>query len=87
MSSLISLLAAMGLFIEVQGPDASLPGYEYVSGDVPTRVSLYDRGVALAGEDDLSLELISIPIRVGQCWSLRPKVFEIVAVSGESVEC
>jgi len=86
MTSIVDWLAKMGLFIEVQGPDP-LPSHLPVSGDRDRLISLYDRGISLEEEESTLSTLSNIPLRVGQCWHLRDKVYEVVAFAGDCAEC
>jgi hypothetical protein len=57
MTSLIDWLAKMGLQIVVQGPPPCHEGAVALTGDKGRRINLYDRGIALAGEESTSDEL------------------------------
>jgi hypothetical protein len=86
-TSLVTWLSKIGLCIEVQGPSPSDEPSKFIADDLPVRHSLYARGVALQGENDLDTNYTPIPLRAGQCWGLRGKVYEIIGFSGDSAEC
>ena len=50
-------------------------------------IDCFERGIALVGEESTSPAPLKIAIRAGQCWELDGKVLEIVAFSGNQVEC